>query len=150
MMLSQKCQYGLRAVFELSKHIGDGPIRIAEIAENQAIPARFLEVILNQVKQGGFVESRRGSTGGYMLSRSSATLPVGEVIRFIEGPLSPVQCLTSTSDERCPLNGGCAFLPLWEKVKHAVEDIYSDTTFEDLVHKEHIAKRESEVSDYSI
>lgn len=150
MMLSQKCQYGLRAVLELAKRMGDGPVRIAEIAKNQAIPTRFLEVILNQLKQGGFVESRRGSAGGYLLSRSPATFSVGEIIRFIEGPLSPVQCLTHTSDEECPLKIGCAFLPLWEKVKSTVEDIYNSATFEDLVQKERIAERASERSDYSI
>ncbi|MEE8399341.1 MAG: Rrf2 family transcriptional regulator [Desulfobacterales bacterium] len=150
MTLSQKCQYGLRAVFELSKRLGDGPIRIAEIAKNQAIPIRFLEVILNQLKQGGFVESRRGSAGGYMLSRSPATFSVGEIIRFFEGPLSPVQCLTDTSDETCPVNGGCAFLPLWEKVKNTVEGIYDEAVFEDLVQKERIAERASAEPDYSI
>ena len=63
MLVSQKCQYALRALFELAKRNGEGPVKIAAIAKAQAIPPRFLEVILSQLKQGSFVESQRGSEG---------------------------------------------------------------------------------------
>ncbi|RJP67357.1 MAG: Rrf2 family transcriptional regulator [Candidatus Abyssobacteria bacterium SURF_17] len=149
MSISQKCQYALRATFELAKHVGEGPVRIADIAKTQAIPIRFLEVILNQLKQGGFVESRRGSTGGYVLTHSPATLTVGEIIRFIEGPLSPVQCIAGSTGDQCPLHGDCAFLPMWEKVKDALSDVYDSTTFEDLVEQERVRRKEH-VLDYSI
>ncbi len=71
MLVSQKSQYALRAVFELARRNGGLPVKIADIAEAQAIPQRFLEVIMNQLKQGGFVESRRGKRGGYLLARSA-------------------------------------------------------------------------------
>ncbi len=149
MSVSQKCQYSLRSVFELAKHHGEGPMKIADIATAQAIPARFLEVILNQLKQGGFVESRRGSSGGYVLTRSPAALTVGEIIRFIEGPLSPVQCITGSTGDQCPLRGDCAFLSLWERVEGALSEVYDSTSFEDLVEQER--KRHEEYSlDYSI
>jgi Rrf2 family protein len=149
MSLSQKCQYALRATFELAKHQGEGPVKIADVAKTQAIPTRFLEVILNQLKQGGFVESRRGSAGGYVLTRSPAALTVGEIIRFIEGPLSPVQCIAGSGGEQCPLHDDCAFLPMWEKVKDALSDVYDSTTFEDLVKQERLRRREY-VPEYSI
>jgi Rrf2 family protein len=142
MSISQKCQYSLRSVFELAKHQGEGPLKIADIAKAQAIPTRFLEVILNQLKQAGFVESRRGSTGGYVLTRPRATLKVGEIIRFIEGPLSPVQCIAGSSGERCPLHGDCAFLPMWDRVRDALSTVYDTTTFEDLVEQECIRRNE--------
>ncbi len=63
MHISQKCQYALRAIFELAKRKGQGPVKIAETAEAQAIPLRFLEVILSQLKQGEFVSSQRGNKG---------------------------------------------------------------------------------------
>lgn len=135
-MISQKCQYALRAIFELAKHCGEGPVTIAEIAEAEAIPARFLEVILGQLKQAGFVESRRGRDGGYLLSRRPAGLTVGEVIRFIEGPVGPVECVAGDPAEHCPLHGDCVFLSMWERVSQAVGEIYDDTTFEDLVREE--------------
>jgi Rrf2 family protein len=135
-MVSQKCQYALRAIFELAKHYGEGPVTIAEIAEAEAIPARFLEVILGQLKQGGFVESRRGKDGGYLLSRRPPGLTVGEVIRFIEGPIGPVECVAGDPAERCPLHGDCVFLSMWEQVSQAVGEIYDSTTFEDLVQED--------------
>ena len=149
MSVSQKCQYALRSVFELAKHHGEGSMKIADIATAQAIPTRFLEVILNQLKQGGFVESRRGSAGGYVLTRSPAALTVGEIIRFIEGPLSPVQCVTGNTGDRCPLRGDCAFLSMWERVEGALSGVYDSTTFENLVEEER-QKRKEYTLDYSI
>ena len=90
MQLSQKCQYAIRAVFQLAKEHGGGPIKIADVAEAQAIPPRFLELILGELKQGGFTESRRGKRGGYLLARPPAQITVGDIIRFVEGPLGPV------------------------------------------------------------
>ena len=136
MLVSQKCQYALRAVFELSKRHGQGPIKIADIAEVQAIPPRFLEVILSQIKQGGFVASQRGSEGGYWLVRVPEQLTVGEVMRFVQGPIGPVECVAGNSDEKCPLYGNCAFLPMWEKVERAIAGVYDGTTFQDLVDQE--------------
>ena len=149
MSLSQKCQYSLRAVFELAKLYGEGPVKIAEIAKKQAIPTRFLEVILNQLKQAGFVESRRGSAGGYILARSPAALTVGEIIRYMEGPLSPVQCMTDAADEQCPLQDDCAFLPMWEKAQEALSEVYDATSFADLV-EQYVRKHKNYVPDYSI
>ena len=109
-MISQKCQYALRAIFDLAKHYGQGPVKIGDVAEAQAIPPRFLEVILSQLKQGGFVESRRGAEGGYLLARAPRQLVVGEVLRFVEGPLGPIVCVTGGSGEPCPIHG--ARLPI--------------------------------------
>jgi Rrf2 family protein len=149
MSISQKCQYALRSVFELAKQQGDGPIKISDIARSQAIPTRFLEVILNQLKQGGFVDSRRGSAGGYILTRSASSLTVGEIIRFIEGPLSPVQCIAGSSGEQCPLHNDCAFLPMWERAKEALTGVYDSTSFQDLVEQERL-RQGTQVLNYCI
>ncbi len=136
MSVSQKCQYGLRALFHLAKTYGQGPIKIADIAEKQAIPKRFLEVILSQLKQGGFVSSVRGNEGGYILERDPESLAVGEIIRFVEGPLAPVGCLSSEDKTPCPLTGRCIFMPMWQRVREVVEDVYDNTTFLALVEQE--------------
>lgn len=149
MPISQKCQYALRSVFELAKHQGDGPVKISDIAKAQAIPTRFLEVILNQLKQGGFVDSRRGSAGGYILTRPASVLTVGEIIRFVEGPLAPVQCIAGSSGDPCPLHGDCAFLPMWERANVALSEVYDSTTFQDLVEQEQLRQKEH-VLDYCI
>lgn len=136
MLLSQKCQYALRAVFEMAKRSGVGPIKIEAIARAQSIPPRFLATILNQLKQGGFVESRRGAEGGYWLARPANRLSVGEVMRFVEGPLAPVVCVTERGSQSCPLEGKCAFMDLWAEAQQAMEHVYDRTTFQDLVERE--------------
>jgi len=135
-MVSQKCQYAVRALFELAKRHGHGPVKIAEIAEAQAIPMRFLEVILGQLRQAGFVESRRGKEGGYLLAVPPSLLTVGEVIRFVEGPLAPVSCLAGEVRSVCPLHGSCVFLGMWEKAGQAASAVYDGTTFQGLVDEE--------------
>jgi len=136
MLLSQKCQYALRAVFEVAKRHGEGPIKIDAIAKAQAIPPRFLAAILNQLKQGGFVQSRRGSEGGYFLARPAHNLSVGEVIRFVEGPVAPVVCVTSEGTESCPLRGACVFMSMWKEAQEAVENVYDNTSLQDLIDRE--------------
>lgn len=136
MSVSQKCQYALRAVFELAKREGSGPAKIADIAEAQAIPARFLENILGQLKQGGFVESRRGAEGGYLLSRQSRDLTIGEIMRHVDGPFQPVACMGERGRRACKLFGSCVFLPMWEKAGAALSGVYDNTTFSDLLREE--------------
>lgn len=142
MTLSQKCQYALRAIFELSKRHGLGPIKIGEVARAQAIPVRFLAVILTQLRQGGYVESRRGARGGYQVARDPKELAVGEVIRFVDGPLSPVKCLAGAEPAHCPLRGHCAFMGLWRRAQTAVAGVYDATTFQDLLEEEQTAKKD--------
>ena len=136
MLVSQKCQYALRALFELAKRSSEGPVKIADVAQAQAIPVRFLEVILSQLKQAGFVCSQRGASGGYALARNPRELTVGDVVRFIEGPIGPVACVSSEADAGCPLLGDCVFLPMWRKVQNAMTDVYDTTTFQDLMDQE--------------
>lgn len=146
-IVSQKCQYALRALFELARRYGQGPVKIAEIAQAQAIPPRFLEVILNQLKQGGFVESQRGSEGGYVLVRDPGRMTVGEVIRFVHGPIAAVGCQIEQPRARCPLRSDCVFLPMWERVTRAMVEVYDSTTFQDLVDQE---RQRAYVPSYSI
>ncbi len=149
MNLSQKCQYALRAVFELGKRPGEKPVPASEIAANQAIPIRFLELILRELRQAGYVVSRRGVEGGYLITTAPEDLTVGEIIRFVDGAQDPVKCLGAKGTEKCPLFGACAFWPLWEQVRDAVNAIYDKTTFADLAAREKAAS-EGYVHDYCI
>ena len=150
MMVSQKCQYAIRAIFELAKRVNQGPSRIAEVAEAQAIPPRFLEVILSQLKQARFVESKRGNEGGYAIARDPAGLTVGEVIRFVECPIGPISCVApEAAGERCALHGSCVFITMWKKVEQAMSDVYDHTTFADLIEQERALQRKF-VSLYTI
>jgi len=149
MRISKKCQYALRAVFELAMRDPGLPVKIHEIAGAQNIPPRFLEVILNQLRHAGFVDSRRGKEGGYMLARAAEGLTVGEVIRYIQGPIS-----MTTGDER-KANKGASFYgeyaleQLWENVNNAVSKVCDNTTFAELIEYEK-AKKTASVPNYSI
>jgi Rrf2 family transcriptional regulator, cysteine metabolism repressor len=148
-MVSQKCQYAIRATFELAKRHGHGPVKISEIAEAQAIPPRFLEVILNQLKQAGFVQSRRGAEGGYYLARQCSDITVGEIIQFIEGPIVPIACMTDKDGFQCALHGKCVFMGMWQRVAKASSDVYDHTTFQDLIDDERSLQQTTSIH-YSI
>src|SRR5205807_10045910 len=85
MNISGKGEYALQAIFGLASQRPGEPVRIADIAGRQSIPQKFLELILASLKQAGFVESRRGAEGGYLLARPADSITIGEVIRFIDG-----------------------------------------------------------------
>ncbi len=129
----KKEQYALRAMFELAKHEGKGPTKISKIAQAQAIPLRFLEVILSQLKGSGLIDSKRGFYGGYFLLRPPDEITVGDIIRFLQGPEDPTYCSACISKTSCPFNNNCAFAPMWRKVKNAIFKIYDQTTIQDLL-----------------
>ena len=133
MNISQKCQYALRAIFELARRGGDRPTTTAEIAAAQSIPPRFLELIPGQLKRGKFIDSRRGAAGGYLLAVSPTVLSAGDIIRFIDGPISPVKCVSDPAGTDCPLYGNCAFLGMWRRAGDATAKVYDETTFQDLL-----------------
>lgn len=133
MKVSMKCQYALRGLFSLARREQEGVSRVTEVAEEQDIPPRYLENIFNQLRQGGFVDSRRGKEGGFYLTRPARDIRVGEIIRFIEGPLHPTGCASGTQTETCRFKGRCAFIRLWDEAEKALESVYNATTLQDLV-----------------
>src|ERR1700760_1319690 len=98
MNISVKGEYALEAIFDLASHTGEKPVKIADIAQRQKIPQKFLELILASLKQGGFVESRRGTEGAYLLARRSESITVGDVLRFVEGRQEERSRLRKQSD----------------------------------------------------
>ncbi len=146
MNLSQKCLYALRALFELARRQGQGPIRIAVIAESQRIPPRFLEVILGELKHAGYVVSRRGARGGYTLAVAPEKLSVGDVIRFVDGSLGPVKSPVE-KDANGSLAGGEAFTAVWRRAKLAVEGVFDAATMQTLVDEDKTARN---IVDFSI
>jgi Rrf2 family transcriptional regulator, cysteine metabolism repressor len=138
MELSQKSQYAVRAIFELAKRVGSGPVKAAAIGSAQHIPQRFLENILGQLRQAGFVESTRGKEGGYLLARDAHELSVGEIIRLTEAPVGAADCMRDKSQagsggHDCPLLERCVLLPMWERAHTAMMEVYDSTSFQDLV-----------------
>ena len=142
MAVSSKCYYALRAIYALSEHSGTEPMKIAEIAEREQIPVRFLEVILGQLKGGGFVRSRRGAEGGYNLARSPEEITIGEVMRYVDGPIAPVDRVSQSRPKECEFHGHCHFFGFWGRVRQAISDVVDRTTFADLMRENRDRNRE--------
>jgi len=125
MNISVKGEYALQAVFDLAAYSAGEPVKIADISRRQRIPQKFLELILSGLKQGGFLESRRGAEGGYLLARTAEAITVGDVLRYIEG----VKAKKSTRKG----GSGDPFCNMWQRVDAAVSDVIDHTTFAELV-----------------
>jgi len=145
-LVSKKCEYALRAIFELARTDSKYPTKIQDIASAQGIPPRFLEVILVELKHGGFVLSKRGNSGGYVLARESGDITVGEVIQFFQGGRKRASHGGPSANDRV---GDLAFLRLWERAYTAISEVYGQTTFENLV-QDDIASRSAGVPNYVI
>lgn len=137
MKLSVRGEYALRALTHLGLHHGPGVIRVQEIAKEQNIPKRFLEQILNALRNGRFVESRRGITGGYRLARPASEIRLADVIRHLEGALAPVGCVSEKFYEKCncPNERLCALRSIMKEVRDAIAGILEERTVADLVER---------------
>ena len=124
MNISVKGEYALQAIFDLCSQPPGQPVKIADIARRQKIPQKFLELILASLKQGGFVESRRGAEGGYLLARPADQITVGQVLRFVEGPHDRKARRRKTTDS--------PFGEMWQRVDQVVSNIIDHTSFADL------------------
>ena len=126
MHISVKGEYALHALFDLSMQRTREPVKIAGIAKRQKIPQKFLELILAGLKQGGFVESRRGAEGGYLLARSPDAITVGEVLRFVEGSGKNNTPKPGANNDDDP------FADMWRRVDGCIGNIVDRTTFSEL------------------
>jgi Rrf2 family transcriptional regulator, cysteine metabolism repressor len=124
MNISVKGEYALLAIFDLALQRPGEPIKIAGIARRQKIPQKFLELILSSLKQGGFVESRRGAEGGYLLARGPESITIGEVFRYIEGVRNK-----KTAGKQ---QAADPFRETWSRVEQAISSVLDQTTFADL------------------
>jgi Rrf2 family protein len=138
--LSTKGEYASRAMLELSLHYGEKPLHIRDISKAQDIPQRFLEQILLQLKRAGYLRSRKGPDGGYHLSKPPAEITVAEVIRVMDGPLAPIDCVSVIAHEVCPHEDSCGLRWLWKEVRDSVAQIMERTTFEELARKTKTAR----------
>ncbi|MCX5716551.1 MAG: Rrf2 family transcriptional regulator [Candidatus Omnitrophica bacterium] len=121
-------------------------VTISDLASRAEIPVKFLEQVLLELKRGGFVESRRGKIGGYLLARAPSLITVGDVIRFIEGPIEPIACVDKNY-KGCTDVYKCVFKPLWADIAKSTSLIIDTVTFEDLVNR---TKKQKQGLVYSI
>ncbi|MFS0638851.1 Rrf2 family transcriptional regulator [Mesobacillus foraminis] len=132
MKVSSKGEYALRSLLVLGQHQGT-VMTIQEISEKTLVSIQYLEKILLQLKKLDYVQSKRGARGGYLLHKSPENIIIGEVIRNLEGPLSPMGCASITQYEPCLLEQGCQLKPLWSLVRDTIAYVLERTTLEDLL-----------------
>lgn len=133
MKLSTKGKYGVRAVFEIARHYGKGPISIKEITERQGISFSYLEQILHKLGKAGLIESVRGPAGGYLLARKPSDLTIGDIIRALEGPIALSHCLEPGEAADCYQTDACVARMVWAKVGAKIEEALDSISFHDLL-----------------
>ena len=134
-MLSSKAKYGLKAMVYLARHAVDGAVLIADIAEAERIPKKFLDAILLELKNRGLLSSKKGKGGGYTLAKSADAIMVGDIVRVLDGPLAPVQCVSRSAYRRCDDcrdEAGCAVRAVMGEVRDAIAAILDNTTLADM------------------
>jgi Rrf2 family protein len=137
MNLSKRGEYGLRAMIDLSiaRELGRDLVQLSELAESEKIPVKFLEQILLALKQGGFLDSVRGKYGGYRLARPAKEIFTGQVVRYLDGPIAPIGCVSQTAYERCscPDEAHCGLRMLMLDVRNAIANVVDRYTLADVV-----------------
>ncbi|MBK8488782.1 MAG: Rrf2 family transcriptional regulator [Bacteroidetes bacterium] len=133
-MLSKKAKYGLMAVFRLAKEYGKQPMLIVELAEQENIPRKFLEIILLELKNEGILISKMGKGGGYTLAKAPAKIKIGQVVRALDGPLAPIPCVSKTAYqpcEECVSERTCNIRLIMKQVREATITILDSTSLAD-------------------
>src|SRR5947207_15873462 len=137
MRLSKRCEYALRALIDLgiARELGRPMLKIGELAEHERIPIKFLEAILVQLKDAGFLDSKRGKHGGVFLKAPMKKISMGTVIRLIDGPLAPIRCASVTALQpcTCPHVEHCGLRMLMVDVRNATANILDRYSLADTV-----------------
>jgi Rrf2 family protein len=137
MKLSKRGEYALRALidFGIAQELGRPLLKINELVEKERLPVKFLEQILYQLKGAGYIETKRGKTGGYFLAKPLKEISFGHVIRLIDGPLAPISCVSVTAYERCtcPDEDHCGLRMLMLDVRNAIARILDRYVLADVV-----------------
>jgi Rrf2 family protein len=127
MRLTKRGEYALRALIDLgiAQSVGRPMIQIAELARRENIPIKFLEQILVTLKEAGYLESKRGKQGGYLLAKPMEKITIGEVVRLLDGPLAPIPCVSQNFYARCscPDETHCGLRMLMLDVRNAIADV---------------------------
>jgi len=137
MKLTKKGEYALRALIDLAIAglVGRRIVRVSELAEKEKLSVKFLEQVMQQLREAGFVESERGKFGGYRLAKSARQISIGEVVRLIDGPLAPIGCVSQTAYTpcSCPDEAHCGLRMLMLDVRNAITGILDRYTLADVV-----------------
>lgn len=153
-MISMRSKYGLKALGYMAGAVDRDSFLIADIAQEEGIPKKFLEAILLTLKNSGILSSRKGPGGGYSLAKAPSLITIGAVIRAFEGDLIPLQCLGETSQAACPECADmdtCGIKLVMTDVEKALSGVLDATTIADMLQRSEFARQKKEqVVDFAI
>ena len=132
MNISYKGDYALKVILDLATNWPAKLVHTKDIAQRQNIPKGFLDQIMLLLRQGGFVQSKKGPNGGYSLTRPPKEIMLGEVVRFIDGPLYPISCIDPATPPTCNEVNKCSFYGVWQEVGLAISQIVDNISFAEL------------------
>lgn len=132
MRLSTKGHYGLKAMFDLAMHYGSEPIPLKVIAERQGISEHYLEQLIAVLRKIGLVKSVRGAQGGYILAKPPSQIKVGDVVRALEGPIAPLDCVSEFEPTACEKEHYCISRDIWARVRDSIAEVLDSITLEDM------------------
>lgn len=141
MKLSTRGRYGVAAMYDLAMHYGRGPISLKNVAERQEISEHYLEQLMGILRKAGYVKSIRGAQGGYFLAKKPESISVGDIIRVMEGPIAPVDCLLDDDcrdNNYCEKAGICVTRGVWEKVRDSINNVLDSISLADLCREEKV------------
>jgi Rrf2 family protein len=134
-MLSKRSKYAIKALLALADHERGEPVRIADLAQEEQIPPKFLELILLGLKNQGILQSRKGKGGGYLLARDPGDIYLGQIVRMFDGPLAPVPCASQTAYVACadcPNEAVCGVHLAMKAVRDATAKVLDGTSIASL------------------
>lgn len=153
-MLSKKGKYALQACLNLAQKEPNKPILIADLAEQEDLPKKFLEIILLDLKNAGILSSRKGKGGGYYLAKEPSKIMLGQIIRLMDGPLAPIHCVSHTGYrpcDDCKNEKLCGIRMVMKDVRDSIASILDTTSLTDVLGR---VKKEAnfsmEILDYVI
>lgn len=138
MKLSTKGRYGVSAMYDLALQYGRGPISLKSVAQRQDISEHYLEQLMGTLRKAGFVKSVRGAQGGYTLTKDPSQITVGDIIRVMEGPIAPVDCLLEgkVDNNYCKRANICVTRGVWAKVRDSINQVLDSISLADLCKEE--------------
>jgi Rrf2 family protein len=142
MRISKKTDYALRAMFTLVDHFGGAPIPIRELARRNDAPKRFLEQIMLDLKEQGWVNSVAGVRGGYRLARNPGKITMGEIVRYFDGIIAPIDCVSVSGYKRCSQEPVCRFRRVFLDARNYVTGLMERATLADVARGRPVSKQE--------
>lgn len=131
MKTSTRAEYGLRALIDLAAHYGEGPVRSRLIAQRQGLPEPYLNQLMTMLRRAGLVTSKRGPTGGHLLSKPPAEISLKEAFEVLEGSTAPWWC-AEVDDPDCEFASDCGLRPVWKAIGVATDGVLNRLTLADL------------------